>query len=134
MSDLSITAANVLKVSGTTKQGTAGAGINAGQALYKDAAAGTIKLGDSDGAAGLRECVGLALNSPASGQPVAFISEGVISVGAVLTAGKVYVLSDTPGGIMPVEDLETGDYVTIVGVALSTSQLAVKIWNTGAVL
>lgn len=133
MTDLSITAANVLKVSGVTKSGDAGADLTGGQMVYKDATDSKLKLADSDGAAALRECIGMVLSGGAgNGQPAHLIEEGVVSLGAILTPGKIYVLSDTPGGIMPADDLETGDYVTIVGVAVSTTQLKIKIWNTGA--
>ncbi len=134
MSDLVITAANVQRVSGTVRAGAAGVALAAGQMVYKDAADGKLKLADSDAAAALRECVGMMLNSGANGHPVDIMDDGVVTLGAILTPGVIYVLSDTPGGIMPAADLETGDYVTIVGVAVSTTQLKLKIWNTGAVL
>lgn len=133
MSDLAITAANVLKGTGAQLgYGTAGAAITAGQALYIDTAdSNKLKLADADGASALRTCVGLALNNVATGQPVTYQKAGELSLGSVLTQGKVYVLSDTAGGIMPVEDLEAGDYVCILGVAKSSSVLSMSIFNSG---
>jgi hypothetical protein len=41
--------------------------------------------------------------------------------------GAVYVQSDTPGGIMPAADLETGDYVTVLGIGVSATEIDVLI-------
>jgi len=41
----------------------------------------------------------------------------------VMTVGEVYVVSATAGGIAPVGDLTTGNYVTVLGVATTTSNL-----------
>lgn len=134
MTDVSITAANVVESTGAQLgYGKAGAAIVAGQALYVDAAdSNKLKLADADGASALRTCVGLALNSCASGQRVTYQKGGDITLGAAtLEAGKVYVLSDTAGGIMPVADLEAGDYVCVLGVARSTSVLSMNIFNSG---
>lgn len=138
MSDLVITASSV--VPGANAQfgsGVAGAAITAGQTLYSDASdSNKLKLADCDGASGLRTCVGIAVCGAAAGQRVTYQKAGKISLGSVLTQGKVYVLSDTAGGIMPVEDLESGDYVSILGVAESTSVLALipNLHNSGIAL
>ena len=133
MSDLSLTAASVLKGTGAQLgYGIAGAAITAGQALYIDAAdSNKLKLADCDGASALRTCVGLALNTCASGQPVTYQKGGEISLGSVLTQGTIYALSDTAGGIRPVADNGSGDYVTILGVAKSSSVLSMNIFNSG---
>lgn len=133
MTDLSITAASVLKGTGAQLgYGTAGAAITAGDTLYIDTAdSNKLKLADCDGASALRTCVGIALCDAASGQPVTYQKAGEITLGAILTAGTIYVLSDTAGGIMPAADLEAGDYVTILGVAKSTSVLSMNIFNSG---
>ena len=133
MTDVAITAASVAEGSGAQLgYGKAGAAITAGQSLYVDSAdSNKLKLADCDGAAALRECVGIALMSCASGQRVTYQKAGEITIGGTVVPGKVYVLSDTAGGIMPVEDLETGDYTCIVGVGKTTTVLTLHLFNSG---
>jgi hypothetical protein len=52
---------------------------------------------------------------------------GAITIGATLTAGTAYYLSDTPGGICPLADLLSGEYVVLLGLAASTTVLNVNI-------
>jgi hypothetical protein len=127
MSDLSITAANVLAGSGArTVDGTAGATVTAGQVVYLDSATNTYKLADCDSAtAAVRSPDGIALHAAASGQPLEVLTRGLITIGATMTAGVAYYLSPNPGGICPVADVLAGDYPTIVGIAKSTTVLDV---------
>ncbi|WP_297842915.1 hypothetical protein [uncultured Roseibium sp.] len=136
MADLTITAANVVKgVGAKTEAGTAGATITAGQAVYRDSADGKYKLSDADSAtAAVRGVRGIALNGASDGQPLTILKEGLLTIGATLTAGTMYYLSDEPGGICPVADLATGDYPTAIGIATSTSVLDVKINESGVAL
>lgn len=135
-SDLSLTAANVVAGSGSTVvAGTAGAAVTAGQVVYRDAATGTWKLADDNSAtAAARTPEGIALNGAASGQPLSVLRAGPVTIGATLTAGVAYYLSDTPGGICPVADLASGEYPTIIGIATSTTVLDVKIHASGVAL
>lgn len=136
MTDISITAANVLPGAGAAiAHGTAGTTITAGDCVYLDAAlTGKWLLADSDAAtapARGQGRIGIALNGASDGQPIAVQTDGKITIGGTLVAGTVYVLSDEPGGICPQEDLGEGDYVTIVGVAESTSILALAFKYSG---
>jgi hypothetical protein len=133
MADVSITAANVLSgPDAEIERGVAGATITAGQAVYLDSADRQYKLADSDSAtAAVRGVRGIALNGAADGQPLSIQKGGDITIGGTLVDGETYVLSDTPGGIMPVGDLETGDYPTILGIAKSASVLNIKIVASG---
>lgn len=135
MADLTITAANVVKGSDATiEQGTAGATITAGQVVYKDAN-GKYQLADSNSAtAAARSPRGIALNDASANQPMAILRSGDITIGATLTAGVAYYLSDTPGGICPVADVGSGEYSVIIGIAESTSVLAVRIQESGVAL
>lgn len=134
MTDLSITAANVLAGSGADiVRVTAGATITAGQVVYEDTTAGTWKLADNNGT-GTRSPGGIALNGASSGQPIAVLRGGPITIGATMTAGVAYYLSDTPGGICPVADLASGETATIIGIATSTTVLDVKIHASGVTL
>jgi hypothetical protein len=42
---------------------------------------------------------------------------GQITIGATVTAGTVYYLSGTAGGIRPAADNTTGDYPQVIGMA-----------------
>lgn len=134
MTDLTITATSVVKSTGSkTKTGIAGAAITAGQVVYVDTGdSNKIKVVDSDSATALaREVAGIALNGASSGQPVTYQWDGRITVGATVAVGTIYVASDTAGGIMPAADLETGDYTSILGIAVSTTELDLQIHNGG---
>lgn len=136
MADLTITAASVVAGSGaSTTNGTAGATITQGQVVYRDAADGKYKLADNNSAtAAVRSPVGIALNSASNSQPLRVLTAGPITIGATLTAGVAYYLSDTPGGISPVADLASGEYPSIIGIATSTTVLNVRILESGVAL
>lgn len=136
MADLTITAANVIAGSGASAaRGIAGATVTAGQSVYLDATTGKWKLADNNSAtAAARTPGGLALNGAADGQPLAVHTAGPVTIGATLTAGVAYYLSDTPGGICPVADLASGEYPTVIGIATSTTVLKVAITPSGVAL
>jgi hypothetical protein len=103
--------------------------------LYREASTGLFKLADSNSAtAEAKTPFGIALNGAASGQPVAVIIAGPVTIGATLTSGAPYFLSETPGGIQPLADMGSGEYVTQLGLASSTTVLAVKIHTPGVTL
>lgn len=132
MADLSITAANVTPGSAQKTTGTAGATITAGQVVYLDPDALTYKLADSDSAtAAARSPAGIALHGASSGQPLTVLTSGRITIGATMTAGLAYYVSKTAGGICPVADIASGGYATIVGIAVSTTVLAVQFLESG---
>jgi hypothetical protein len=134
MADLTITAANVVAGEDVSiEAGIAGATITAGQVVYRDTADSKYKLADADGAAALRSPRGIALNGASNGQPLSILRNGDITIGATMTAGLDYYLSDDPGGICPKADLATGDYIVLVGMAESTSVLNVEFVETGVV-
>lgn len=136
MADLTVTAANVVKGAGATVDyGTANAAITAGQAVYKDPATGKYGLADSNNAsATIRNASGIALNGAANNQPLAVLTDGPVTIGATLTPGVAYYLSDTPGGICPVADVGSGEYSVILGIASSASVLDVDIQASGVAL
>jgi hypothetical protein len=135
MADISITAANVVPGSDAVREsGTAGATITAGQLVYLDTSDMKYKLADSNGAAALRVPNGIALNGASNGQPLVIQKGGDITIGGTLTAGIPYFLSDTPGGLCPLPDIGTGEYSCIIGIAKSTSVLAVNIQPSGVAL
>jgi hypothetical protein len=133
MADLSITASAVLAAStATIEHGTAGEAATAGQTIYLDETAGTYKLADADGS-GTTRTRGIALHAASTGQPLAIIKEGLLTMNAVLTAGVTYFQSPVAGGIGARAEVLTGDYVTSLGTAISTTVLRVKIDYSGVV-
>lgn len=132
MADLSITAAQVLRVSGGVKTLLAGEAITAGQVVYLKAADGKFWLADANGT-GTTTVKGIALNSAAAGQPVtAILTGGVVTLGAVAapTKGVLYVLSNTPGGIQAAPPASGGTAVYL-GVGNAANGLNLSIVNTG---
>lgn len=136
MADLTITAASVIKGSNaTTEVGTAGETITAGQVVFKNTSTGKYELADCDSAtAAERQPRGIALNGASDGQPLVIMRSGDVTIGATLTAGTAYYLSATAGGICPLADLGSGDYVCLLGLASSTTVLALDIQYSAVAL
>lgn len=134
MADLSVTAGNVAaSASATVVVRTAGGTITAGQPVYEDSSDSFhCKPAQADTSA-KANAIGIALNGAADGQPVSVCTAGDINVGATLTVGEVYVVSDAAaGGIAPVGDLASDDYVSVLGVASTASNLKLKLNVSGA--
>jgi len=123
LADLSITAANVAPGTDATKDtGTAGEALTAGQAVYKKSSDGKYYKADCNSAtAEVRVASGIVLTGSAANQPVVVQTAGSITIGATVSNGVVYYLSGTAGGIRPVADNTTGDYVQTIGIATSAS-------------
>lgn len=134
MSDLSITAANVIPQANATIDFSrrAGATITAGDMVYLEAASKKWKIADADSATQeVQETGGMALNGAADGQPLAVCTMGDVAMGAVLTAGARYYLSSNPGKIQPEADLSEGEEINLIGLAKTTSVLSVRITRPG---
>lgn len=131
MADIAVTAASVKPgASAVTKNGIAGEAISAGQSVFK-AADQTIQLCENDQAAIDAACVGVALNDAAVDQPVSYAVTGEITFNAVLAAGQVYIVGAAPGGIAPEADAVAGEFVTVVGVGLSTTSMKMGLLQSG---
>lgn len=136
MADLSISAANVVADPGASrKSGTAGETIAAGKAVYLDPTTKKYQLADSNSAtAAARKAGGIALNGASLNQPIDIITDGDLTIGATLTPGGTYFLSETPGGIQPAADLGSGENVCLIGIAKTTTVLTVSIQAPGVTL
>ncbi len=131
MVDLVQTPANVQSSAGVgTQKKNAGAAITAGDSLFI-ATDGDVEPAQHDVDAASAQCVGIALNDAAVGQPVIYQVTGDINVGATLVVGETYVVGAGPGSIAPVADIGTGDFSTIIGVAISASTLRMGILPSG---
>ena len=134
LADISITAASVV-ASGTgqgRQAGTAGETIAAGKAVYLDPTTHKWQLADSNSATvAARHAGGIAANSASLNQPINVFTSGSIVAGGTLVANTAYYLSDTPGGICPLADVGTGEYMCLLGIAPSTTVLNLDIQFTG---
>lgn len=134
MSDLSITAASVVKgADASIETGIAGATVTAGQPVYLDETTGKYLLSDNN-ASGKKSVRGIALNGASLNQPLTIQTRGEITIGATLTAGSPYYLSGTAGGIAPAADLSSGMDVVLLGLAKSTTVLVLDVRVAGVTL
>lgn len=126
MTDISVTASNVTWVSGVRpQQGKAGVAITEGQAVYLDTTTNTYKLADANSATA-SVVAGVALTNAIAGRDFLFAPPGAkINVGATLTAGTKYQLSETAGGICPAADIGTGVYVNVIYIGAGTANATV---------
>jgi hypothetical protein len=58
-------------------------------------------------------------------------TSGPIDLGATLTVGETYYVSDTAGAIMPSADVSSGEYVTALGVATAADTINLDINASG---
>lgn len=131
MADLSVTAADVVAVSGSTvtEDGTAGATITAGQVVYKDTTdSNKLKLADASAEATAAVC-GVAMHGATSGQPLKYAVAGSLTF-STMTVGETYQVSATAGAIAPVADIST-NYVSFVGYASTATNLVLMLRASG---
>lgn len=135
MAELTITAANVIPVTGYTYiDGVAGETVTRGMVVYLKAADSRYWKSQHDGTAAESTAVGVALNDAGAGQPIRIMTSGSLGLGAILTVGVVYCVGATAGSICVDADVGSADYKTIVGVASTTSNLVLKIYPSGVAL
>ena len=137
MTDLVVTAANVIPSSGATRSDgvlDTGVTVTAGQAVYRDATTQKLKLTVCTSAAGA-DLLGIAEVGGSPGQRITVIvRDESFAPGATVAPGIVYYLSETPGGICPVADIGSTDYTTVVMVGVSTSKVILRPIVSGAAL
>ena len=130
MADLTITAANVLKsATGKVKQGVCGTtALAQGKPVYKDATTGKLELARAN-AAGTYIADGVTLNAASPNQPVSYTEfDPAFVPGATLIKGVTYVVSAAvAGAIAPQDDLTTGNFTCVLGIATSTTTLKLDL-------
>jgi hypothetical protein len=129
VADLTLNAANVNGVIQGNQyvQGVSGQAFTAGQVLYQSSTTGLWAPAQSNTTqqnSGATQCC-IALSScPGAGQPFSGWKSGTLYTGNTsMLQGQTYVLSVNPGNIAPNTDLTTGLYVTVLGVAVTATQL-----------
>lgn len=136
MADLTITATSV--VPGTDaliQQGIAGETITAGNSLYIKSADSKLWKAQCDGTPEEAVCAGVALNGAAPNQPVSYVGQGTLNIGATTSKATTYVVSAAAGGIAPQADLIATNRISYVGYATdATGTFVVNRRVTGAVV
>lgn len=135
MADISITAASVKLGASTTptKLVQYGEAITQGQPIYKLASDGKYYRCDANDGVAKAYAAGIAITPGATDDygliatPSSTPGKSLVNLGATLTVGEVYVVSATVGGIAPDADITSGQFVTVLGVASSTSLLDLQI-------
>jgi len=132
MADLTQTATSVVSGTGAeTMTKTAGETITAGAPVYVKAADGKVYLAQCDAATD-DDVYGIALNGGAVNQPILVQRAGQINLGATVAAGTFYVLSAAAGKIAPAADLVATNFITVIGVGISTSLVQLLLTTTSA--
>ena len=129
MTDLSITAANVLAGANARKRtGIAVATVTAGQTVYEDTTdSSKFKLADNNASAATAKCSGIALHGAAANQPLIIVEEDDdFTPGATLVTGTTYALSAAAGAICPIADLASGNFPVVLFIAKSTTKAVLK--------
>lgn len=120
--DATITATQVAWVRGVRPRTVrGGAAITAGQVVYKNTATNEHELADADTDTA-SEVAGVAISDGQDGRDMLIAPPGAVyNCGFTTTAGTIYVLSTTAGGIAPEADLASGDYVVVLFVGNGTA-------------
>jgi len=142
MADLSITAANVLPPADARESiGIAGETVTAGMVLYYKVSDGYWYKADAltaeKAGSALYGYLKMAMSGATAGQPVVLAEPGqTITMGAVFSVGRLYVLSATAtsGKIAPIADLVNTNYLVPLGYADTTSTIVFNPVSTGIVL
>lgn len=127
MADLTQTATSVVGY-GERLTGVLGGTVTAGMPVRRQTDGSFVAATDASAAGAAVD--GIALSGGATGQPFLYQKGGNINLGATLAAGKVYVLS-TAGAIAPVDDIAGTEYVTVLGIGISTSLMKMGIVQSG---
>jgi len=110
----------------TVSTGTAGEAISAFELLYLKASDGKLWLSvnSAEESAGF---YGVAVQDAATDEKVAYVpatlANTIQSATPLWTKGQSYVVGDTAGQMMNAADPAAGDYITSVGMAISTTEL-----------
>lgn len=138
MADVSITAANVARVSGTAiRDYNAGETITAGMVVYLKSTDSKWYKAQCDGTAeeaGGSVRMGIALHGSLAGQPLAVQVDGTVTIGGTVVTGTPYVVSAAAGGIAPFADLVSTNKVSYIGWASSTTVLTIAPNATGVAI
>ena len=122
MADLSQTAANVKLAAGTSViVGVAGEALTQGQPAALSSGKWVRCRATT---APLANCGGIVLTPAALDEPVVIARPGTrVNLGATLAVGTVYAVSANLGGIAPIADLGSTQFITPIGTATTAAIL-----------
>lgn len=135
MADLTLTPANVFSSTGAFQIGTLAETVTQGQPLYLTTS-NTLGLADADGTSPAGIFAGISLTAGATGQKVLYIAQDAAFAHGLsgVVSGDTLYLSDNPGRITKtIGDLESGDIITVLGVATSATTMNLKPVRGGAI-
>jgi len=131
MADITVTAANVALGASTTPTQIVqyGEAVTQGQSLYRLAADGKWYRTDAnDGVA--KAVVGAIALTPGATNAFGLVAlpssvpgQSLVNLGATLAVGTVYAVSPNVGGIAPIDDVLSTQFVTVIGIATTTALL-----------
>ena len=132
MADLVITPANVgINVANPDVQVVQiGETVSQGQGVYLKLSDQKYWLADATGS-DTSNVYGVALTGGGADDFVIVMRGGQMNIGATLTVGETYVVSATSGGVAPIGDLVSTNYVSILGVATAVDNLELSINVSG---
>ncbi len=135
MAAISITPASVVMGAGGSKvNGTAGATLTAGMAVYRDADDSNKYRKANFAAVATAQCDGIALNNAANNQPCTVQTAGLINIGGVTVPGFAYFVGDD-GLLIPQDDVVgVNCSLTLVGYAPAGSSLVIQIAESGVLI
>lgn len=118
--------------------GLAGESIACGQVVYVRLSDGAILLARSDQTYEKSVVAGVAANNAVAGQPVKYLTNGLIALGVTPhTAGVIFILSDIPGEVLAVDDTVPFAYdpalyyLTIVGWSEDDNYMRIHVAASG---
>ena len=110
----------------------------AGMSVYLKSSTNKWMKAQCDGTAeeaGYGVRFGVLLNAMINGQPAVVQESGIVTIGATVTVGVMYCISDTYGGICPIAAVPSGSKITIIGIGATsgTIDMAPKAYTGYAV-
>lgn len=132
MAAITITAANVgIASSSSTEAGIAGETVSHGQPGYRASDGKWYKASKASLVAS--QASGIFMGAASADEPVSILvgdNKDIKYGSGVFTAGVTYAVG-TSGAIIPIGDLATGDWKTLIGTARTSSVLRTKFDPTG---
>jgi hypothetical protein len=131
MADITVTAANVALGASTTPTQIVqyGEAVTQGQPLYRLAADGKWYRTDANDGVAKAVVGAIALTPGATNAfglvalPSSVAGQSLVNLGATLAVGTVYAVSANVGGIAPIADITSTQFVTVIGIATTTALL-----------
>ena len=113
------------------ESGICGAEFTAGQVGYVDASDSSRWKKAVATASASAAARGIATGNFSTGQIGRFQTHETLNLGGGVSAGVVYAVSTNAGGIAPIADVTTGNFITPLAVGATTNNLSLTIFRSG---